>query len=103
MLKVTSQTTIATEPTKCPFDNPTMRQDFKTFSLVRTTNNFQFPTKRLAYFFNNTGIGSIGPQELQATPAIMNTAFDVRKQLLQHLVAAAGVLEAGTVNQNDEK
>ena len=82
MLIVASQATITTEPTEGPFHHPTPRQDLKAFHIIRTFYDFQDPAKLLANRLDDRSVGTVGPDQLQAAPTIVNTAFDRLEQSL---------------------
>src|SRR6266508_523551 len=103
MFKITRETTIATQPTEGAFDNPTMRQDFKSFGLIGSAHNIQGPTKLLTDLRHDRNVRTICPNQFQATPTIMNAVLDFIEQLLQGLVPTATILDTCTMNQNHHK
>ncbi len=70
MLKVTSQATVATQPTKGALHHPTPWQDLKSFHIIRTFYDFQDPAELLANNRHDRSIGTVGPDQLQAAPTI---------------------------------
>ncbi len=83
MLKVTGQTTIATQPAKGALNHPTTGQDLEALRTRRAMDNVEGPATLLTDEVNDMSISAICPNQLQAAPAIVNAALDTVKQALQ--------------------
>src|SRR5574341_213655 len=103
MLKVTRQPPVTSEPAKGALDNPTSWQDREASHPFWTLNEFELPAQLLTHRFNNVSIGTIGPDQFEPTPTIMDTALGPVKQTLQNHLSARTVREGGTMHQDDQQ
>ena len=103
MFKVTRQPTITSEPPKRALHDPPMRQDLKAVPIIRPSDDVEHPAKLLVNRFNDRGIGAIGPNQFQPTPAVVNCPFDPVEQALQGLLSARPILETGAMHQDDQQ
>ena len=77
MFEVATQAAIAPQPAKGALHYPAARQHDKSLGVcgARRTTSSRHPNC-LRTYGGNVLIGPIGPDELEATPAIMDVAFD---------------------------
>lgn len=79
----------ASQPIGGGFHDPAPRQHLKAFHLFGTGDNFQCRTKVVADKIDQVFVAASSPNQLQATPAIMDILLDVLKQALQNQFPAA--------------
>jgi hypothetical protein len=76
VLIVSAQTPIPSEPSESAFHNPATRSDLKSFGFGRATHNLESPTELLFDPGDDVFVSAISPNQLEATPAIVDTMLD---------------------------
>src|SRR5262249_7099371 len=84
MLEVPAQAPIATKPAEGPFHDPPARNDHKAFSFRGTVGDLQVPAAAVFDPPHDRLRAAIGPEELEATPAVVHAALAAGKELLQY-------------------
>ena len=65
-LVVFTHAPIAAQPSECSFDDPTMRQYFEAFHIIRSLDDFQYPATQLLRPFDQLAcIPAVCPNEFQ--------------------------------------
>src|SRR5262245_51268970 len=103
MLEVSAQAPIATEPSTCPFYDPPARNHHKAFGIGGTVGDLQSPAAAVFDPLHERLIATIGPEELQATPTVMNVTLEACKELLQHSFTSGAVRHARTMEHDQQK
>jgi hypothetical protein len=103
MLEVSAQAPIATKPAEGPFHYPPARNYYKAFGLRGTVGDLQWPATVVFDPLHDRLISSLSPEELQATPAVMDVTFDTGKEFLQHDFPARTVRYACTMDHNQQE
>src|SRR5580765_7591086 len=84
MFEVSAQAPITTKPAEGPFHYPPARNYHKAFGLRGTVGDLQSPATVVFDPLHDRLIASIGPEELQATPAVMDVTLNAGKEFLQY-------------------
>ncbi len=103
MLKVFTQAPIAPQPAKGPFHHPAARNDDKACGARWAPRDFQLPPAVLFDPGSDSLIPTIGPQQLQPTPAVVHTALNAREEFRQHHLAPRAVREAGLMDHHQQE
>ncbi len=103
MLVVTAQAAVPTEPPKRPFHHPAARQHRKALAVWGAAHDLYRPAKLLAYVGTDIFIGSIGPDELEATPAIMHVAVDAVEEPRQDQLAPRAIRYPGALHDDGQQ
>ena len=83
-----AEQTVAAQPAKRAFDDPTVRKNFEPFDVVAAFHDFQFPPECLSCCFDQfAGIAAVGPDEFQS-------CFPPR--FLEHQPGSITVLHTGS-------
>ena len=91
----------ACEPCERALDDPAAREHHKAFGSVWATYDVECPAEGFLDEGHDVVIRAIGPDFLEATPAIVDTVFDLFKQSLQGLFAALPVWGTGTMHDHE--
>src|ERR1043165_10247927 len=83
MLKVFAQAPIPAQPSEGPFYDPTARGHDKARGARGPTGDLQAPSARVFDPGDQGFIAPISPDQLQATPAIVDTPLEARKEVGQ--------------------
>src|SRR6267142_7161604 len=103
MLKVFAQAPIASQPAKCPFHYPPARDHHKALGPRGSVGDLQLPPTCLLDPGHDSFIAPIGPEELQATPPVVDTALEARKEFLQDHFAPGAVRHASTMDHDQQE
>src|SRR5712692_447575 len=103
MLKVFAQAPIAAQPSEGPFYDPPARDHHKALRIGGSAGNLQYPPTVMLDPPPDPFIAPIGPDELQATPAIVDTTFDAHKEFPQEPLASRAVGDAGTMHYHQHE
>jgi hypothetical protein len=98
MLKVFAQAPIAAQPSEGPVYDPPARDHHKALRIGGSAGNLQGPPPVVLDPPHEPFIAPIGPDELQATPAIVDTTFATHKEFPQEPLASRTVGDAGTMH-----
>src|SRR5215467_4206051 len=103
MFEVSAQAPLATKPAECPFHDPPAGNHHKAFGIRRTVGDLQAPAAAVFDPLHNRLIAAIGPEELQATPAVMDVTLDTGKELLQHHFPSGAVRDTRTMDYDQQE
>lgn len=103
MLEVSAQAPIATEPSECPFYDPPARNHHKAFGLRGTVGDLQSPAAALFDPLHDRLIASIGPEELQATPSVMDVTLDADQEFLPNYFPSGAVRDTRTMDHDQQE
>src|SRR5262245_58484124 len=103
MLEVPAQAPIAPKPAEGPFHDPPAWNHHKAFGLRGTVGDLQAPATVLFDPLHDRLVASIGPQELQATPSIMDVTLNAGKEPLQHDFPSGAIWDTRTMDHDQQK
>src|SRR5215510_289804 len=103
MLEVPAQAPIAPKPAEGPFHDPPARNHHKAFGPRGTVGDLQAPAAAVFDPLHDGLVASIGPQELQATPSIMDVTLNAGKELLQHDLPTGAVRDTRTMDHDQQE
>lgn len=90
-----AQPSVFVEPTKCPFNNPTLWQNFESFEIICSFHNFKLASVITFNPFDElAGIATIGPDKTK----MRKEMFD----LFENQLGSVPILNIGCMN-NDSK
>src|SRR5215510_7587187 len=103
MLEIPAQAPIAPKPAECPFHHPPARNHHKAFGIRGAVGDLQLPATMLFDPLHDRLIAAIGPEELEATPAVMDITLNAGKELLQYDFSSRAVRHACTMDHDQQK
>jgi hypothetical protein len=89
-------------PTEGALDDPSARQVLKPFGIFWAFHDFQDPSEMAVDHLNDGSVSPIGPNQLQAAPAIIKAAFYMLELFLQSKQSSSSILQTGTMNYNQQ-
>jgi hypothetical protein len=102
VLIVSAQTPIPSEPSESAFHNPATWSDLKSFGFGRTTHNLESPTELLFDPGDDVFVSAISPNQLEATPAIVDTMLDALEQSCQNKFTAIAIWDTRSMDNNEQ-
>src|SRR5664279_6286332 len=103
MFVVAGQTPITPKPAEAALGDPAARQDFEALGARFALNDLQRPAEVLADVVDNAFVGTIGPDQLEPTPAVVDTPLVAVEERLQGQLAALGILHSGTMYDHHQQ
>ena len=103
MLKVFAQAPIPAQPSECPFYDPAAGDHDKALGARGPTGDLQVPSARLFDPGDDGFITSISPDQLQATPAIVDTPLYAHKEFRQEDLPSRTVGDASTMHYHQQE
>src|SRR5712692_2418774 len=103
MFVVASQTAITPKPAEAALGDPAPWQDFETLAARFALDDLQDPAEVLADIADDALVGAIGPDQLEAAPAVVDTSLVAVEERLQGQLAAFGVLQTGAMHDHQQQ